>query len=232
MQASSAVRGQRSTVVQTGRQGESVRAQTEVVANYNHCHSLTVEYFEVLRHLQVTQELAAVQECLFVPFSISPFTADKALRWRDQLRRALRRPALAPGVRVARTRGGELGRGRLPAGTVRRRAPRPPRRRAVAAGAAAHGRGRRARRVRQPQLGRLRGSPLGHARRPSSTATWGSRSRRSATASGTPSIAPGVAQRLIEDLTLELIEVNGAVHAGRHRPDHGERVRRRTDRCS
>ena len=83
-------------MVQTGRQGESVRAQTEVVANYNHCHSLTIHYFEVLRHLQVTQELAAVQECLLVPFSISPFTADKALRWRGQLRNALRRPALAP----------------------------------------------------------------------------------------------------------------------------------------
>ena len=35
LQSASAVRGQRSTVVQTGRQGEAVRAQTEVVANYN-----------------------------------------------------------------------------------------------------------------------------------------------------------------------------------------------------
>ncbi len=95
MQSASAVRGQRSTVVQSGRQGESVRAQTEVIANYNHCHSLTIQYFEVLRHLLVSQELAAVQECLFVPFAISPFTADKTLRWRRQLERALRRQALA-----------------------------------------------------------------------------------------------------------------------------------------
>ncbi|PWU56092.1 hypothetical protein DLJ47_07555 [Micromonospora sp. S4605] len=94
LQSASAVRGQRSTVVQTARQGESVRAQTEVVANYNHCHALTVEYFEVLRHLQVSQELAAVQECLFIPFAISPFTADKALRWREPLERGLRRPEL------------------------------------------------------------------------------------------------------------------------------------------
>ncbi|MGR6318216.1 papain-like cysteine protease family protein [Micromonospora soli] len=94
LQSASAVRSQRSTVVQTARQGESVRAQTEVVANYNHCHALTVEYFEVLRHLQVSQELAAVQECLFIPFAVTPFTAEKALRWREPLERGLRRRSL------------------------------------------------------------------------------------------------------------------------------------------
>ena len=85
LQSASAVRGQRSTVVQTARQGESVQAQTEAIANYNHCHALTIEYFEVLRHFQVSQEIAAVQECLFVPFQISPFTNAKALRWRHVL---------------------------------------------------------------------------------------------------------------------------------------------------
>ncbi len=94
-QAASAVRAQRTTVVQTARQSESVRAQTEVIANYNHCHAVTVEYFEVLRHLQVNQELAHVQECLFVPFSISPFNADKALRWRTPLAQQLREPGMA-----------------------------------------------------------------------------------------------------------------------------------------
>jgi Papain-like cysteine protease AvrRpt2 len=85
LQSASAVRGQRATVVQTARQGESVRAQTEAIANNNHCHALTIEYFEVLRHFQVSQELANVQECLFVPFSISAFTRSKALRWRHVL---------------------------------------------------------------------------------------------------------------------------------------------------
>jgi Papain-like cysteine protease AvrRpt2 len=97
LQASSAVRGQRSTVVQTSRQGEAVRATTEVVANYNHCHAMTVEYFEVLRHFQVQQELAHVQECLFVPFSVSPFTQSKALRWRHPLEAAIRRRDLRGG---------------------------------------------------------------------------------------------------------------------------------------
>jgi hypothetical protein len=85
LQSASAVRGQRATVVQTAREGESVQAQTEAIANYNHCHALTIEYFEVLRHFQVSQELAGVQECLFIPFQISPFTDQKALRWRHIL---------------------------------------------------------------------------------------------------------------------------------------------------
>ena len=85
LQAASAVRSQRATVVQTARQGESLRVQTDVVANHNHCHAMTVEYFEVLRHLQVTQEIAHVQECLFVPFEITPFNGAKALRHRDAL---------------------------------------------------------------------------------------------------------------------------------------------------
>jgi Papain-like cysteine protease AvrRpt2 len=95
-QSAAAVRSQRSSVVQVGRQGESVRAQTEVIANYNHCHAMTVHYFEVLRHLQVSLELAAAQECLFVPLAMSEFTATKTLRWRSELTRALRRPSLRP----------------------------------------------------------------------------------------------------------------------------------------
>lgn len=85
LQSASSVRGQRATVVQSARQGESVRAQTEAIANNNHCHALTIEYFEVLRHFQVSQELAQVQECLFVPFAITPFNEQKALRWRQVL---------------------------------------------------------------------------------------------------------------------------------------------------
>ena len=96
MQASSSVRSQRATVVQTARQGETVRAQTEVIANYNHCHALTIEYFEVLRHLQVGQEVAHVQECLFIPLKITPFTRDKALAWRAPLQLALRNRKYLP----------------------------------------------------------------------------------------------------------------------------------------
>lgn len=88
VQSASSVRSQRSSVVHTVSQGERVVATTESVANYNHCHAMTVQYFEVLRHLLVRQRLADVQECLMVPMLMSWFTDDKALRWRNTLRSA------------------------------------------------------------------------------------------------------------------------------------------------
>ena len=106
MQRASAVRDERSTVIQTVGQGETVRAETEVVANYNHCHAMTVEYFEVLRHFLVSHELADVRECLFVPLPIGVFDRGKALRWREALRRYLRQRNLRRGFhaidRIAR----------------------------------------------------------------------------------------------------------------------------------
>lgn len=104
-QRSSSVRSERSTVVQTVSQGETLRAETEVVANYNHCHAITIEYFEVLRHFLVTHELADVQECLFVPLPLSEFDRGKALRWREPLSRYLKdrklRPAFTAIERIA-----------------------------------------------------------------------------------------------------------------------------------
>lgn len=85
VQAASSVRSQRTSVVHTVAQGERVSATTESVANYNHCHAITIQYFEVLRHLLVRQRLVDVQECLFVPMLMSWFTRDKALRWRNTL---------------------------------------------------------------------------------------------------------------------------------------------------
>ncbi len=96
-QRASSVRSERSTVIQTVAQGESMRAETEVVANYNRCHAVTVEYFEVLRHFLVTHELADVQECLFVPLPITQFDRGKALRWREYLSRYLKDRSLLSG---------------------------------------------------------------------------------------------------------------------------------------
>ncbi|MDP8909958.1 MAG: hypothetical protein M3N47_12790 [Chloroflexota bacterium] len=88
-QAASLVRSQRSSVIQTVQEGESVRATTEVVANHNHCHAVTLQYFQVLRHLVVRQQLAEVRDCLFVPLLMSKFDIDKVRRWRDPLHAAL-----------------------------------------------------------------------------------------------------------------------------------------------
>ena len=88
-QSAAAVRSQRATVVQTLGQGERTRVTTEVIANHNHCHASTIQYFEVLRHFQVLEELAEVRECLFVPFLMTRFQDLKILRWRDALTRNL-----------------------------------------------------------------------------------------------------------------------------------------------
>ena len=97
VQAANSVRSQRSTVIQTVSQGERFQVSAESVANYNHCHAMTIQYFEVLRHFEVRTRLADVQECLFVPLKMSPFTPKKALRWRDILFRCLRKRFLGPG---------------------------------------------------------------------------------------------------------------------------------------
>jgi hypothetical protein len=96
-QAASAVRSQRATVVVGQEQAETVSVTSEVVANYNHCHALTVEYFEVLKHYRVDQELASVNECLFVPLHMTRFNDMKALRWRDTLQVYLRDRSLRGG---------------------------------------------------------------------------------------------------------------------------------------
>ena len=88
-QSASSLRSQRNTVVQTVGQNETVMAQTEVVKNNNHCHAMTVEYFEVLKHYAIEQAMADVQECLYVPLPMSDFDHNKVLRWRDTLRRSI-----------------------------------------------------------------------------------------------------------------------------------------------
>lgn len=97
MQAANAVRSQRSTVIQTVSQGERVQATSESIANYNHCHAITIQYFEVLRHFAIRNRFVGAQECLFVPLQISNFNIEKILRWRNTLENRL----IVPGLRGA-----------------------------------------------------------------------------------------------------------------------------------
>jgi hypothetical protein len=75
-----------STVVTEVSQEEDVEGVSETLRNVNYCHALTVVYHEILRHYRVDTGFAGVRECLFVPFSVTPFDVDKALKWRDKLR--------------------------------------------------------------------------------------------------------------------------------------------------
>ncbi|NBB10145.1 papain-like cysteine protease family protein [Pseudomonas sp. SLFW] len=89
MQNADSYRQLNASVVTTVQEGQQYSATTEVVANHNHCHSLTMMYFEVLRHFAVFQELVAVEECIFVPLLMTNFTMDNIHKWSDVLAPAL-----------------------------------------------------------------------------------------------------------------------------------------------
>jgi len=65
-QASAAQRELNSTVVVQARQEEKQSIQTRTFSNYNHSHTLTVLYYEVLRHYRVTVEWVRRREAVLV----------------------------------------------------------------------------------------------------------------------------------------------------------------------
>jgi hypothetical protein len=87
-----------SIVVTEVTQEEEATGTTEVVRNQNYGHSLTVIYYQILRHLKIETAVAGVRECLFVPFAIRPFTSARAYRWRDAIRSGLRDARYAPAL--------------------------------------------------------------------------------------------------------------------------------------
>ncbi|ETN37171.1 uncharacterized protein HMPREF1541_08161 [Cyphellophora europaea CBS 101466] len=84
------VRKFESTVVQEVTQDEDVTGTVEVIRNINYAHSLTVIYHNILRHQRVDTEFAGVRECLFVPFTMKPFTMARIYRWRETIRQVLK----------------------------------------------------------------------------------------------------------------------------------------------
>ena len=73
------------SVVTTVTEGQEYAVTTETVANHNHCHSLTMMYFEVLRHYAIYQELASVEECVFIPLLLTHFSTENIHKWKDVL---------------------------------------------------------------------------------------------------------------------------------------------------
>ncbi len=85
MQNAESYRELTTSVVTTVKEGQEYAVSTEVVANHNHCHSVTLMFFEVLRHYAISQKLADVQECVFVPLLLTEFTPEKISKWKDVL---------------------------------------------------------------------------------------------------------------------------------------------------
>lgn len=93
-QATSLVRSIRSTVIVQAKQTETNYVQTRTVANYNRCHALTIQYYEVLRNYRVTTECTGIVPAILLPHDLISFTKTEVLHWRSALQRNLLDPGL------------------------------------------------------------------------------------------------------------------------------------------
>jgi len=94
-QASSSIRSLNSTVIVQASQTEKSALQTRRVANHNHCHALTIQYYEVLRHYRMITKFSGRRQAVLVPFEPFAFTSwERALRFRTVLEQTLLDPSL------------------------------------------------------------------------------------------------------------------------------------------
>jgi hypothetical protein len=75
-QAASSVRDRRASIVKEVSEEEHQAVSTRIIANYNHMHALTIQYYEVIEIYRVNVQLQQVERCLFVPMKLIQF--DKA----------------------------------------------------------------------------------------------------------------------------------------------------------
>jgi hypothetical protein len=88
-QGTAYVRSLTSTVIVQASQAEQNAVQTRRVANHNHCHALTIQYYEVLRHFRLQTEFVRRGKAVLIPFSPFAFTRELAIRFRTLLERVL-----------------------------------------------------------------------------------------------------------------------------------------------
>ena len=96
-QASSSQREINSTVVVQARQEEKEAIQTRTFTNYNHAHTLTILYYEVLRHYRVTVEWMRRRQVALVPRPARTWTAELARTYRAILEPAVFDPKAKAG---------------------------------------------------------------------------------------------------------------------------------------
>ena len=99
-QHASSVRNRRASAIREVSQSEHEEISTRVVANYNHMHALTVQYYEIVQVYRVMTELHAFKRVVFVPFQLLDFTKPNADNVVSRFRSALLTSALTPRVRA------------------------------------------------------------------------------------------------------------------------------------
>jgi hypothetical protein len=91
-------RTRRASVVKEVAQSESENVSTRVIANYNHMHALTVQYYEVVQVHRVDLTLARADRVVFIPVKLFDFANEALIR---RFRGVLARAALTPTIREA-----------------------------------------------------------------------------------------------------------------------------------
>lgn len=67
-------RTRRASVVKEVSQSEHEQVSTRVIANYNHMHALTIQYYEVLQIFRTEVSIAKADRVIFIPFQLINFT--------------------------------------------------------------------------------------------------------------------------------------------------------------
>lgn len=93
-QHATSVRNRRATAVREVSQAEHEQVSTRVVANYNHMHALTVQYYEVVQLYRVQSALHRIERAVFVPFQLLDFSAANGAALIDRFRGQLLASAL------------------------------------------------------------------------------------------------------------------------------------------
>ncbi len=91
-------RSRRASVVKEVSQSEHENISTRVVANYNHMHALTVQYYEVVQVYRVEVAIVKADRVVFIPFQLVDFNNDDMVR---RFQHVLTRAALTYGIRQA-----------------------------------------------------------------------------------------------------------------------------------
>ncbi len=84
-QAASSVRERRASIVKEVSESEHQTVSSRIIANYNHMHALTVQYYEVIEIYRMNVQLQQVERCLFIPMKLIHFTDEIVERYRGVL---------------------------------------------------------------------------------------------------------------------------------------------------
>lgn len=91
-------RSRRASVVKEVSQTEHEGVSTRVLANYNHMHALTIQYYEVVQVYRIEVAVAKADRVVFIPVALVDFANDAMIR---RFRGVLARAALSYDIRRA-----------------------------------------------------------------------------------------------------------------------------------